>query len=178
MRKLTAAATSALVLVVLTAGPGRATSTSDPNDSDGRLDVQKIASRYDSGTGVLTLKLRTFQSWGCKYLRQGVKTSLNWYLDDGQDGDNDLTGKFVCINASKDPKLIFKLHGNDSGNNYEPLKARRPDHHTVTVKMPTDLTELSSDHASAHARSSDAIAEGCDPACTDRAPDSGGIQLY
>jgi hypothetical protein len=177
MRKLISVALTVLVVAVL-AAPASGATAADPNDSDGILDVQKIASAYDSSTGVLTLKLRTFHGWGCRYLRQGVKTSLNWYLDDGEDGDNDLTGKFVCVNANKDPQLIFKLHGNDSDNRYESLKATRPNHHTVKVKMPTDLTELESDHVSVHARSTDAINEGCDPACTDRAPDTGGMRVY
>jgi hypothetical protein len=82
------------------------------------------------------------------------------------------------VSPNHHPKLIFKLHGNDSGNNYEALTAKRPDRRSVVVKMPTDLTEFESDHASAHARSSDSISEGCDPACTDRAPDTGGAQIY
>lgn len=177
MRKLILVSLSALLVAVYSA-PANAAASSDPNDAGGRLDMKKIASVYDTGTGVLTLRVRTFHGWGCRYLRQGLKTSLNWYFDDGEDGDNDLTGKLVCVNAGKDPQLIMKLHGNDSGNNYESLKATRPDHHTVKVKMPTDLTELESEHLSVHARSMDAIDEGCDPACTDRAPDSGGMRVY
>ena len=150
----------------------------DPNDSDGRLDMKALGLHYDSGTGVLTLRIRTREVWGCKFLRSGIKTSLNWYFDDGADGDVDLTGKFVCLQPNKDPRLAFKLHGNDSGNNYELINAKRPNHHTVVVKMPTDLTEFESEHASASARSTDGITEGCDDNCPDRAPDSGGYTIY
>lgn len=167
-----------VALVALPLASAGAAFHSDPNDSGGRLDVKAYALHYDSGTGVLTLKLKTYEGWGCKYLRSGIMTSLNWYFDDGMDGDVDLTGKFVCVSVQKHPKLVFKLHGNDSGNNYEALTAKRPNHRSVTVKMPTDLTEFESDHASAHARSTDGIAGGCDTGCPDRAPDTGGAQIY
>jgi hypothetical protein len=171
----------ALVVLSLALAPltgASATKLTDPNDSDGRLDIKQLGIVYDSGTGVLTLRIKTYKVWGCKFLRSGVKTSLNWYFDDGMDGDTDLTGKFVCVEVNKDPRLAFKLHGNDSGNNYEFITAKRPDHHTVLVKMPTDVAEFESDHASAWARSKDGITEGCDDNCPDRAPDTGGSQLY
>jgi hypothetical protein len=167
-----------IALIAMPLGHAGAASQTDPNDSDGQQDIRLTALHYNDSTGTMTLRLKTQQVWGCKFLRQGIKTSLNWYVDDGEDGDNDLTGKFVCVTPNKNPKLIFKLQGNDSGNNYEALKATRPNHRTVVVKMPTDLTEFESDHASVHARSSDAITEGCDPACTDRAPDTGGMRIY
>ena len=177
MRKLMLVALSVLVVAVFS-GPAGGTTASDPNDADGVFDMEKIGIVYDSGTGVLTLKIRTFHGWGCRYLRQSQETALNWYFDDGEDGDNDLIGKFVCVKAGKNPTLIFKLHGTDSGNNYESLKAKRPNHHTVTVKMPTDLTELEAEHMRVHARSSNGVDDGCDSTCVDRAPDTGGVRAY
>jgi hypothetical protein len=168
----------ALALALMPLSSAGAARHKDPNDSNGLLDMRALGLVYDSGTGVLTLKIRTQQTWGCKFLRSGVKTSLNWYFDDGADGDVDLTGKFVCVEPNKDPQLAFKLHGNDSGNNYELITAKRPNHKTVVVKMPTDLAEFESDHASASARSTDGISEGCDDKCPDRAPDSGGYTIY
>ena len=177
MRKLALVLTTTLVALVLGTS-ARAAFMADANDSDGRLDVKAYALHYDSGTGVLTLKVKTYEGWGCKFLRSGVMTSLNWYFDDGEDGDADLTGKFVCVNANKKPKLVFKLHGNDSGNNYELINAKRPNRRSVVVKMPTDLTEFESDHVSAWAKTRDGITEGCNDACPDRAPDSGGTRIY
>ena len=178
MRRLvTVAFASLLVLSLLAPAASAKETASDPNDSDGRLDIVEISFKGAAGA-TSTVKLKTQNPWGCKFLRQGVKTSLNWYFDDGEDGDNDLIGKFVCVNAgSAKPKLIMKLHGPDTGNHYEPVPAKKPNKKTVKATFPFDLAEFESDHASAHARSKDAITEGCD-VCVDRAPDTGGLSLY
>lgn len=177
MRRLAPVALALLLLVSVLAPPASAAKMDDPNDTDGKLDVVLISFKGTAG-GTGTVKLKTQNRWGCKFLRQGVKTSLNWYFDDGEDGDNDLIGKFVCVNAnSNKPKLIMKLSGPDSGNNYEPVPAKRPDKKTVKATFPFDLAELESEHASAHVRSKDAISEGCD-VCVDRAPDTGGMRMY
>jgi hypothetical protein len=169
----------ALVLAgaVLAPPVSAAESAEDPNDTEGKLDIRLISFKGAAGASS-TVKIKTQNPWGCKFLRQGVKTSLNWYFDDGEDGDNDLIGKFVCVNANgNNPKLILKLHGPDSGSNYEPVPAKKPDKKTVKATFPFDLAEFESDHASAHARSKDAISEGCD-VCVDRAPDTGGMRMY
>jgi hypothetical protein len=178
MRRLAPAAFALLLVGSLLAPPASAAEKAeDPNDTEGKLDIVQISFKGAAGaTG--TVKIRTQNPWGCKFLRQGVKTSLNWYFDDNEDGDNDLIGKFVCVNAnSNNPRLILKLHGPDSGSNYEPVPAKKPDKKTVKATFPFDLGEFESEHASAHARSKDAISEGCD-VCVDRAPDTGGMRLY
>src|SRR5918999_834002 len=122
----------ALVLAraVLAPPVSAAESAEDPNDTEGKLDIRLISFKGAAGASS-TVKIKTQNPWGCKFLRQGVKTSLNWYFDDGEDGDNDLIGKFVCVNAnSNKPKLILKLYGPDSGNQYEPVPAKRPDKKT------------------------------------------------
>jgi hypothetical protein len=179
MRRSAALAFALTLVVSLLASPASAAEQAeDPNDTGGQLDIRLISFKGAAGASG-TVKIKTQNPWGCKYLRQGVKTSLNWYFDDGEDGDNDLIGKFVCINAnSNNPKLILKLHGPDSDNHYEPVPAKKPDKKTVKATFPFDLAEFESEHASAHARSSDAIGEGCDPKCVDRAPDTGGMRLY
>jgi hypothetical protein len=177
MRRLAPVALAVMLVVSVLAPPAAAAKAEDPNDVDGKLDIRLISFKGAAG-GTGTVKLKTQNPWGCKFLRQGVKTSLNWYFDDGEDGDNDLIGKFVCINANSDnPKLILKLHGPDTDNRYEPVPAKKPDKKTVKATFPFDLPEFESDHASAHARSKDAISEGCD-VCVDRAPDTGGMTLY
>jgi hypothetical protein len=177
MRRVALAVVVAL-LAVAGAAPALARQVTDPTDSLGPLDVIRLRSTYDSGTGVLTLVAETKSGWGCRYLRAGLDTSLNWYLDDGEDGDNDLTGKLVCVNAAHDPTLVLKLHGNETSNDYESLKAKRPTHHRVLVRVPTDLAELTADHLAVHLRSRDGIHERCDPSCKDRAPDAGGMRVY
>ena len=177
MRRLAPVFALLLLVSVLAPPAGAKETATDPNDTEGQLDIVEISFKGAAGAAS-TVKLKTQNPWGCKFLRQGVKTSLNWYFDDNEDGDNDLIGKFVCINASSNkPKLILKLHGPDSGNTYEPVPAKRPNKKTVKATFPFDLAEFESEHASAHARSKDAISEGCD-VCVDRAPDTGGMRLY
>jgi hypothetical protein len=178
MRRSAPIAFALLLVVSLLAPPASAAeSAEDPNDTSSQLDIRLISFKGAAGA-TSTVKLKTQNPWGCKYLRQGVRTSLNWYFDDNEDGDNDLIGKFVCVNASgNNPRLILKLYGPDSGNNYEPVPAKKPDKKTVKATFPFDLPEFESENASAHARSKDAISEGCD-VCVDRAPDSGGMTLY
>jgi hypothetical protein len=177
MRRLAPLLAVLLVMTALAPPASAKETATDPNDTGGLLDIVEISFKGAAGA-TSTVKLKTQNPWGCKFLRQGVKTSLNLYFDDGEDGDNDLIGKFVCVNANTDhPKLILKLHGPDSGNNYEPVPAKKPNKKTVKATFPFDLGEFESDHASAHARSKDAISEGCD-VCTDRAPDTGSLTLY
>ena len=178
MRRLAPLALAAVLVMSVLAPPASAKETAtDPNDTEGQLDITEISFKGAAGAAS-TVKLKTQNPWGCKFLRQGVKTSLNWYFDDDEDGDNDLIGKFVCVNASgNNPKLIMKLSGPDSGSNYEPVPAKKPNKKTVKATFPFDLPEFESEHASAHARSKDAIAEGCD-VCVDRTPDTGGMSLY
>ncbi|HEY7874851.1 MAG TPA: hypothetical protein VIG64_06980 [Actinomycetota bacterium] len=179
MRRLAPVALALLLIASILAPPAAAAkeTATDPNDTGGRLDIVELSFKGEAG-GTNTIKLKTQNPWGCKFLRQGVKTSLNWHFDDGEDGDNDLVGKFVCVNAnSNDPELVLKLHGTDSNNNYDPVPTKRPDKKTVKVTFPFDIGEFESEHASAHARSKDAISEGCD-VCVDRAPDTGGLTLY
>jgi hypothetical protein len=177
MRRIAAVPLAVVLVLSILAPPAAAAKEEDPNDAGGKLDIRLISFKGQAG-GTGTVKLRTQNPWGCKFLRRGVMTSLNWYFDDGEDGDNDLIGKFVCVNANSDnPKLILKLHGPDSDNTYEPVPAKKPDKKTVKVTFPFDLAEFESDHASAHARSKDAISQGCD-VCVDRAPDTGGMTLY
>jgi hypothetical protein len=178
MRRLAPVASALLLVVSLLAPPAGAKETAtDPNDTEGQLDIVEISFKGAAGA-VSTVKLKTQNPWGCKFLRQGVKTSLNWYFDDGEDGDNDLIGKFVCVKANSDnPKLILKLHGKATGNNYDAVPAKKPNKKTVKATFSFDLPDFESDHASAHARSQDAISEGCD-VCVDRAPDTGGMTIY
>ncbi len=147
---------------------------SDPDDGPSPLDVRRLA-YIDEGGGVGTLKLQTYGRWGCSYLRPGV-ASVKWFFDGAADGDVDLVGSLRCRNG----RLWLYLRGTDSGNNYEPVPANRPNRSTARITMSFDLTELAGDNLAAKVRVRDVSAEGCSKAdaCIDRAPDAGWWAVY
>ena len=122
------------------------------------LNIEKIV--YFGTPGELgTLKLVTEEDWGCNLLKNDQPTYLKWYMDDARDGDTDLWGHFVCVNN----KLMFKMKSKKS--QYEPIKAKRPDKHTVKVTFPFDLIEFKAKHLDVTAKSKDGV--NCSPACKD-----------
>ena len=155
-----------VLLAVVPLGGASAKTLTDPNDSSGLLDIETISLHYDSSTGVLTLQ--TWHGWGCKALRRGVKTSLKWYFDGKSDGDTDLVGKFICVSPNKSPHLVLKLHGTETGNNYELVPARKLDRRTVKTRFPFDLTEIKGNRITVWAKSKDWITGGCDDGCPDK----------
>ena len=165
---------SLAVLLALPASAAPDSETTDPDDMTSPLDVVKLA-YIDEGGGVGTLKLRTDEPWACNYLRPRLNT-IKWFFDGAADGDVDLIGKLRCQNG----RLWLYLRGTDSGNNYEPAPATRPNKRTVRVTMSFDLTELEGDNLAVKVKVRDGSAEGCTKAdpCTDRAPDTGWWAVF
>jgi hypothetical protein len=165
------AAVAGIALMVL-ASPAWGISRGDPNDSDSRLDIRLISenARPVVGGG---LTIRTFRRWHSRYLRDGRPTNLRWLFDDGDDGDFDLIGDFRRRNG----RLLFFLRGTNTGNRYEPLRARRPDPRTVRVRFSFDIAELQSSDLSVVARSFSAGPDCPGDPCRDRAPNSGRMDV-
>ena len=164
-----------LILAVVVAAPalGAHVSATDPDDVEGFLDVAQIAYRgTPHATGTLTIK--TYEGFSCNYLKASRDAFLKWLFDDGNDGDFELVGTFVC----RSNKLYLDLHGKKSGNNYEPIRAKRKNARTTKVTFPFDLTEMKSKHLGLVVRSKDGVNTACSPACRDRAPDTGEMQAY
>lgn len=173
-------ALSLVLGAVLVPAPAHAVASSrvDPaGDVPGPLDIVRIAFRGDPGS-LGTFTIRTSKRWRCAFLRRNVMTDLQWRFDGDADGDIDLVGRFSCVRVAEERRLVFQLRGLDSGNRYEPVRAKRPDRRTVRVRFPLDLTEIDGPHLRAVARSSDAITEGCETACRDRAPDKRKFRVY
>lgn len=162
------------LMSVFVALPVSAAEESDPNDSASKLDISSFkATGQDNSLGTVVITM--FERWGSKFLKDANPTTLKVYLDDGSDGDADLVGNFRYVDGS----LLLFLKGPDSGNNYEPLVARRPTAKSVKVRIPLDLTELESGSLSAFARSISSELSDCpDDPCKDRAPDAGGVTVY
>lgn len=172
MRKHIALVVALMLLFV--ALPAFAAEESDPNDSASKLDISMFkASGQDNSTGTFVITM--FERWGSRFLKDANPTTLKIYLDDGSDGDADLVGNFRYIDGT----LLLFLKGPDSGNNYEPLVARRPTAKSVKVRIPMDLTELESASMRAFVRSISSELSDCpDDPCKDRAPNGGGITVY
>jgi hypothetical protein len=171
MNRIIVAVMTAVMLIFGTAA--NAAKRHDPEDTDGRLDIVLIKVSGDKGElGHFTL--RTEDPWRCSLLKRSKDTSLKWLFDDARDRDRDLVGKFLCINS----KLIFRLHGPDTGNRYEDISVGRPNRRTAKIDVPLDLVEFQANHAGAAAKSRDNEAPACDSPCKDRAPDSGTLKIY
>lgn len=159
------------IAVMVLASPAWAISRGDPNDSDSRLDIRLISLNGDSEGGSMTI--RTFERWHSGYLRDSRRTNLRWLFDDRDDGDVDLIGTFRHTNG----RLRFFLRGTDTGNRYEPIRARRPDPKRVRVRFSFDIAELQSGNLSVWARSFSAEADCPVDRCRDRAPNTGRMDV-
>ena len=151
-----------------------AASSTDPNDTPGRLDITFVRGSGSSGE-VGRFRIETQRRYRCRYLRRSSSNRLKLLFDDRRDGDVDLVGRFKCSNHD----WILDLKGPDTGSHYESLSVKRPNKHTVKVKVPLFLDELSGNHMGIYATSKDATAPACATTpCKDRAPDSGTIKIY
>jgi hypothetical protein len=160
-----------VIAVMVLASPAWAVSRGDPNDSDSKLDIRLISVNGDIGGGSMTI--RTFERWHSRYLRDARRTNLRWLFDDSDDGDVDLIGTFRHTNG----RLLFFLKGTDTGNRYEPIRARRPDPKSVRVRFSFDIAELPSNNLSVSARSFSAEADCPVDKCRDRAPNTGRMDV-
>jgi hypothetical protein len=159
------------IALMVVATPAWAVNRGDPNDSDSQLDIRLISVNGDSGGGAMTI--RTFERWHSRYLRDARPTNLRWLFDDGDDGDIDLIGTFRRTNG----RLLFFLNGTDTGNHYEPIRARRPDPKSVRVRFSFDIAELRSRNLSVLARSFSAGGDCPVDKCRDRAPNTGRMDV-
>lgn len=145
----------------------------DPDDVSGFLDLALLKSvAEEGGPGFFTIK--THEGFACNYLKPNGKNYLKLQFDDGRDGDIDLVGVFECA----DNKLMFLLHGKETGNNYEPLRAKRPKAKVTKVSFQLDLAEFESDTMGVIVRSKDGTNVDCDPVCKDSIPENGSLKAY
>ncbi|MFP5298612.1 MAG: hypothetical protein ACLGHL_06475 [Actinomycetota bacterium] len=172
----TAVRTLVVALSVVLALPAWAAEVvkNDPDDSDGKLDLSRLVVDATKGeAGFFTIK--THDNFRCGYLKPGKPNRLRLLFDDGRDGDIDLIGRFECDGD----KLLMFLVGKETGNNYEPLRARRPSNKTVKVAFQLDIAEFEADTLGVKVRTVDGTAEGCtDEPCKDSVPGKGTLQAY
>lgn len=162
-----------LLALALPAGAAEI-ATTDPDDVAGKLDLRELSFEAErNGAGFFTVK--THDAFGCNYLKKGKPNRLKLLFDDGRDGDVDLVGRFECMDGT----LLMFLHGKESGNNYEPLKAKRPTRKVAKVAFQLDIAEFESDTMGVKVRSVDGTAEGCtDDPCKDGIPAKGSVKAY
>ncbi len=172
VKRMVAIGISIGIVVMVLSPPAGAISRGDANDSESRLDIRLISENARPRRGG-TLIIRTFGRWGSRYLRHALPTNLRWRFDDRDDGDWDLVGKFRFTDGA----LRFFLRGTDSGNVYEPIRARRPDRRSVRVRFGFDIAELRSNRLSVVANSSDRGPDCPGDPCRDRAPDAGRMDI-
>lgn len=142
MRRALGSTLIAMLLAVAMAGSAGAAVTaaaSDPDDTQGRLDIRFL--RFQRDHGSVTLTLRTAEKWRCRLLEDDTSTAagaaeayedgkvafLLWAFDSNRDDNDDHHGYFRC----KEGRLRFEFDRADLS-----YKARRPDLRTVKVTVP------------------------------------------
>jgi hypothetical protein len=175
MKLLVCVATATLLVL----GPlAQAATFSDPDDMTSPIDVRRVEFT-DRGGQIATIKVGTDDGWSCSYFEPGL-TTMKWLFDGRGDNGIDLVGKVRCLKFQGGRDLVIFLSGKESGNSYEPVPLKKPNHHSMKATFSFDLPELSGRHVDMRVKVSDGVAEGCTSAhpCTERAPDSGMYRLY
>ena len=163
-----------VLCLLFVALPAHAAEDTDPDDKAGFLDLAELVAVGDQGE-IGTFTIKTHEGFACNYLKASTDNYLKIVFDDGRDGDADLVGRFKCI----DNKLMFFLHGPDTGNDYEPFRADRPKAKVTRVAFAMDLAEFEANHMGVKVLAKDATNVDCKPdACKDRIPSSGDLKVY
>jgi hypothetical protein len=163
-----------VLCLFLLAFPAHAAEDTDPDDQAGFLDLAELIAVGEKGD-VGTFTIKTHEGYACNYLKPSSDNYLKLVFDERRDGDADLVGRFKCI----DNKLMFFLHGSDTGSDYEPFRADRPKAKVTRVAFSMDLLEFEGNHMGVKVLAKDATNVDCKPtACKDRIPSSGDLKVY
>lgn len=163
-----------LMLPAMPASSAERGTALDADDVDGRLDLAKLRFYKPGKKSHIVITVKTYEPWGKRALRLNVN-KLVVLLDVDRDGSRDYRARIR--KAGK--KLIVIISG--SGENFEPLPARKPNRRTVRFVIPGDSPPNPVGPAPNMAARSKFIEEhACDPGsgsppCIDRAPDSGWL---
>jgi len=158
-------------MVVLLATPALAVSLTDPNDTDGRLDLRFLVAQNDEPNRVVTVRVKTEFGFKCGYMSPKTSNRISLVFDDKLDGTTDTTGTFVC-------RRIGTPHWRLRMGTVQ-LDARHPRPRVLVVNVGYDLIagDQVEDHWGVAARSRDVTAPKCAYACIDRAPNSSVLQV-
>lgn len=125
----------------LAAGSSAVHRNSDPEDSDGRLDIVSV--RSQAAESSLLLTIRTADPWRSDYIEyepsldDPITARLWWEMDTDLDGDSDLEGYFFWDTGKK--KMFLELYSEDRDR----LLAKKVDKRTVSVEIPLTYPESS-----------------------------------
>ncbi len=161
--------TIALLHLAVVVSPSRADTTSDPNDSGGRLDLHRLAIAKDQASAPFTITLTTWQTWPNRLLRLSSANRLAVDLDLDGDGARDLTLRVVRAGGH----LVAQVRR--LGDVIEELATVRPGPRQVSFTVPVGSQADPTGPVRAIARSRLRGAT-CHP-CTDRTPDQQWFEI-
>lgn len=164
----------ALAAVGVTAGPASAALqgvASDPNDVPGKLDIAVVRYNKANAMAPLDVVVRTHGEWRNRVLRENVNR-LSVFIDVDADGTKDYTARIRKVPGG----LYVYITG--EGQSFEPLPATRPSERKVRFTIPGDSPPNPVGPVNVRASSRFIESQPCDPAsgnpaCRDRAPNSG-----
>ncbi len=176
MLRLTVAllAVLGLMLPAMPASAAERGSALDADDVDGKLDLARLSFYKPETNSHIIIRVKTHEPWGKRVLRLNVN-KLVVLLDVDLDGTRDYRARIKKAGT----KLIVLISG--SGENFEPLPARKPNRRTVRFVIPGNSPPNPVGPApNMVARSRFIEVQACDPAsgspaCVDRVPNSGWL---
>lgn len=129
----------------------------DPDDSPTRLDIRRID--YRTSRKFVTLRLETWESWGCTYLSRedeglqyqgGRWSELRWVFQGRSEG-NERDAGFHC---DEDGKIFLRVpQGELADTALYDFPAHRPDRRTVEVRLPVGHVSVNGDPHTVYAYS-------------------------
>jgi hypothetical protein len=170
-------AVAVAAVLALQALPAQAQSgtAADPNDVKGKLDIASLHYDKDSAKAPLVIVITTYGKWGKRVLARHSGNRLLVKLDVDRDGMSDYHASI----KESGGKLYVHIAG--SGQQFEDLRAHKPDPKTVRFTIPGESPPNPKGPAPklrAYSRFIGSLA--CDPAsgngpCVDHAPDHGWL---
>jgi hypothetical protein len=81
---------------LMLASPSKAASISDPNDTNGRLDVRRVVANNDTTNALIKFRVHTERGYRCRFLHKGSPNRVWVRFDIARDGDVDASGRLMC----------------------------------------------------------------------------------
>jgi hypothetical protein len=162
--------TSVIVAVLIAVSIPAAYAVHDGDDVGGKLDLRRLVADKEFPGGPLTVTVATWLPWMDSVLRPSANNRLRLRLDSDGDGHADATARVRYAHGA----LIVDI--SVAGTVTDIVPGERPNGRAVSFSIPPGTANPVGDlnvAASSVFRSGDR----CQPACRDRVPDAGWVEV-
>jgi hypothetical protein len=142
----------------------------DADDVEGKLDLRRVHAEKEFPGGPLTITVATWLPWMDRVLRPSSNNRLRLLLDTDGDGHTDATARVIRSHGA----LVVDI--SVSGTVIEVVLAERPNGRSVSFSVPPGAADPPGD-AHVAAKSTFRSGDECHPACRDRVPDAGWVDV-